>query len=228
MIRLARSRDEAALRTSGPITTLYLQKTEVYGQKGASELADYFFVFGLMLFIIWVAFWLFWLVLAYKTRSPVKIRRFAWLPFLPLLFVIIWIVLAGVFPDLLSLRIVPKNEIIGVAGIAITLAGLGFSIWARLHLGTNWSGQPVIRVQHTLVRTGPYRFVRHPIYTGLLLASAGTALVLGAVWAFLVLFLLLISLLAKLRVEEKVLAEEFGESYIQYKKEVKALIPFLL
>lgn len=197
-------------------------------RREASGLADYFVVFGLMLCIIWVAFWLFWLILAYKTRSPVKIRRSAWFPLLPLLFVIIWIILVSVFPDLLSLRIVPENVIIGLAGSAITLAGLGFAIWARLHLGTNWSGQPVIRVRHTLVRTGPYRFVRHPIYTGLLLAFTGTALVIGAVWAFLILFLLLISFLTKLRAEEKVLAEEFGESYIQYKKEVGALIPFLL
>jgi protein-S-isoprenylcysteine O-methyltransferase Ste14 len=79
-----------------------------------------------------------------------------------------------------------------------------------------------------LVRTGPYSIVRHPIYTGLLVAFAGTALVIGAFWALLALFILLIVLWMKIRLEEKVLAEEFGESYIQYKKEVKALVPFIL
>lgn len=191
-------------------------------------MADYLVIFGSILFVIWVAFWLSWLILAYKTRSPVKIRRSGWFPLLPLLVVIVWIVLVSVFPDLLYVRIVPEDVIIGVAGIAITLAGLGLTIWARLHLGTNWSGQTVIRVRHTLVRTGPYRFVRNPIYTGLLVAFGGTALVIGEAWAFVVLFIFLVSFLARIRAEEKVLVEEFGESYIKYKKEVKALIPFLL
>jgi protein-S-isoprenylcysteine O-methyltransferase Ste14 len=185
-------------------------------------------IFESILFIIWAAFWSFWLILALKTRSPVKTRRSALFPLLPLLVVVLWILFTNVFPGLLFIRIVPDNILIGLAGIALTLAGLGFAIWARLHLGTNWSGQPVIRVDHSLVRTGPYSIVRHPIYTGLLVAFAGTALVIGAFWALLALFILLIVLWMKIRLEEKVLAEEFGESYIQYKKEVKALVPFIL
>jgi protein-S-isoprenylcysteine O-methyltransferase Ste14 len=191
-------------------------------------LANFFATLEWILFVIWVVFWLFWLILAYKTRSPAKSRQSSLFPLLPLLIVFIWILMTNVFPGLLFIRIVPEEIIIWIAGIAITLAGLGFAIWARLHLGTNWSGQPVIRVHHTLVRTGPYKFVRHPIYTGLFVAFAGTALAIGEFWAFFAIFVLLAAFIGKIRLEEKVLAEEFGASYIQYKKEVKALIPFIL
>jgi protein-S-isoprenylcysteine O-methyltransferase Ste14 len=190
-------------------------------------LATFLEIFEGILFIIWVVFWSFWFILAYKTRSPIKNRRSALFPLLPLLVVVLWLLITDTSPGLLFVRIVPDSILIGLAGIAITLAGLGFAIWSRLHLGTNWSGQPVIRVHHTLVRTGPYNIVRHPIYTGILVAFAGSALVIGEFWAFLAIFILLVAFFAKIRLEERVLLEEFGESYIRYKKEVKALIPFL-
>jgi protein-S-isoprenylcysteine O-methyltransferase Ste14 len=199
----------------------------VYRETRAFELAIFTAVFGFILFIIWASFWLFWLFLAIKTRSPVKIRRSVLFPFLPFLVIAIWIVITSLFPGLIFVQVVPEDLFIGAAGIAITLAGLGFAIWARLHLGTNWSGAPVIRVHHTLIRTGPYRFVRHPIYTGILFAFVGTALVIGAFWAFLAIVILLIAFMGKILQEEKVLVEEFGESYIQYKKEVKSIIPFI-
>jgi protein-S-isoprenylcysteine O-methyltransferase Ste14 len=126
------------------------------------------------------------------------------------------------------LRIVPEGILTGLLGTAITFVGLGFAIWARLHLGTNWSGQPVIRVDHQLVRAGPYNIVRNPIYTGILFAFAGTVLVIGEFWALITLFILFIVFFAKIRMEEKFLLEEFGESYTRYKKEVKALIPFII
>jgi protein-S-isoprenylcysteine O-methyltransferase Ste14 len=191
-------------------------------------LATFLEIFEGILFIIWVVFWSFWFILAYKTRSPIKNRRSALFPLLPLLVVVLWLLITDTSPGLLFVRIVPDSILIGLAGIAITLAGLGFAIWSRLHLGTNWSGQPVIRVHHKLVRTGPYNIVRHPIYTGILVAFAGSALVIGEFWAFLAIFILLVAFFAKIRLEERVLLEEFGESYIRYKKEVKALIPFLL
>jgi protein-S-isoprenylcysteine O-methyltransferase Ste14 len=192
------------------------------------DLASSLIFFEEILFVIWVAFWAFWFILAYRTRSPVKHRQSSLFPILPIIAIVIWILITTVFPGLLFLRFVPDEIIIELAGILIMLVGLGFAIWARLHLGTNWSGQPVIRMDHKLVRTGPYRIVRNPIYTGILVAFAGTALVIGELWAVVVMIILLIAFFAKIRMEEKFLLEEFGESYIQYKKEVKALIPFVL
>jgi protein-S-isoprenylcysteine O-methyltransferase Ste14 len=179
---------------------------------------------------IQVAFWLFWLVLAIRFRSTYKRKqsnRFL-LPVLPLL------VLIGIFlseelsSDLWQWRVIPDGIVPGLIGIFITILGLGFAVWARMHLGRNWSGRPGIKVDHKLIRTGPYTFVRNPIYTGILFGYAGTAIVIGEFWAFLLILFVLAVLLGKIRAEEKFLLEEFGEAYVQYRKEVKGLIPYLL
>ena len=72
--------------------------------------------------------------------------------------------------------ILPADLWIAWLGIAVTAAGLLFAVWARVHLGGNWSGTVTVKFDHQLVRTGPYRLVRHPIYSGLVLAMLGTAL----------------------------------------------------
>jgi protein-S-isoprenylcysteine O-methyltransferase Ste14 len=95
-----------------------------------------------------------------------------------------------------------------------------------MHLGKNWSGRPAIKVNHK--RTGPYQFVRNPIYTGILVGYVGTAIVIGKLWAFLPILIAMSGFLIKIRVEEKVLLEEFGEEYSQYRKEVRALIPYII
>lgn len=185
-------------------------------------------IFEWLVFILWVIFWSYWFILAYRTRSPIKRRKSAMFPLLPLIAMSLWIVISIFFPGLPFLRIVPAGILIGLVGITITLAGLGFAVWARIHLGTNWSGQPVIRIDHTLVRSGPYRIVRNPIYTGLLIASIGTTLVVGEFWALIITIILLVVFAMKIQMEEEFLLEEFGESFIRYKQTVKALIPFIL
>jgi protein-S-isoprenylcysteine O-methyltransferase Ste14 len=179
---------------------------------------------------IQVGFWLFWLILAIRFRSTYKRResnRFL-LPVLPFLVLIGIFLSEGLSPDLLKWRVVPDGIIPGLLGIVITVAGLGFAVWARMHLGRNWSSRPGIKVDHKLIQTGPYQFVRNPIYTGILFGYAGTAIVIGEFWAFLLILFVLAVLLGKIRAEEKFLLEEFGAAYVQYKKEVKGLIPYLL
>jgi len=83
-------------------------------------------------------------------------------------------------------------------------------------------------VGHKIIRTGPYRIVRHPIYSGILLGVTGTAIALGSFWIFCTIFILLVGFVIKFQIEEKFLREEFGEEYVRYKEEVKALIPFLI
>ncbi len=137
--------------------------------------------------------------------------------------------ISGLFGDTFLLgQFTDGGPVTVAAGISITLLGLGFAVWARVHLGKNWSGSVTIKVDHRLVRTGPYRYVRNPIYTGLLAGFAGTALVIGRVWAIYGLLILLAGFLIKIQEEEKVLLENFGEEYLRYKKEVKALIPFIV
>jgi len=111
-------------------------------------------------------------------------------------------------------------------GAVLTLAGLLFTVWARVHLGRNWSAEVVVKEGHALVRTGPYRYLRHPIYTGLLVAFLGTAITIGE-WRGLVAFLvMLVSLGIKSRAEEARMRETFPE-YAQYQRESAAIVPFI-
>jgi len=146
---------------------------------------------------------------------------------LPLIAIAVSFVISVLFPGLLFMQIVPGGTVTGLVGIVITLAGLGFAVWARIHLGSNWSGQPVIRIDHTLVQSGPYRIVRNPIYTGILIAGIGSTIVIGKFWALAVTIIILVVFIAKIRSEESFLLEEFGESFIDYKQKVKSLIPYI-
>ena len=112
-------------------------------------------------------------------------------------------------------------------GLALTVAGLAFAVWARFFLGRNWSAGVQVKDDHQLVRRGPYRFVRHPIYTGILVAFLGTTLAQDQWRSALALVLMLAGLLYKLRVEERFMTETFGEAYRDYRRQTKALVPFV-
>jgi protein-S-isoprenylcysteine O-methyltransferase Ste14 len=120
---------------------------------------------------------------------------------------------------------VPKSDVVGATGILIVLLGISFAIWARLQLGGNWSSAVSVKQGHTLIRSGPYTIVRHPIYTGLLLAMLGTAIIVGEVRGLLGLGVLFLSFWLKSRIEERFMLEQFGPDYRRYQQQVKALIP---
>ena len=122
---------------------------------------------------------------------------------------------------------VPYYDWIPWFGTATVAFGLGFAGWARVHLGRFWSGRVVLKADHALVRTGPYALTRHPIYTGLLLAFAGTAVARGDIAALAGLSLLVWGFSLKARQEERLLLGHFGEAYRVYQREVPALVPGL-
>jgi len=128
----------------------------------------------------------------------------------------------------LSSRIFPDMPAVQITGAIITFAGLAFTAWARTILGRNWSADVTIRQDHHLIRTGPYRWVRHPIYSGLLLAMLGTAIYLGLLRGLAGTLIGLAAFRMKASLEEAFLTEQFGPEYIEYKKKVKALIPSVL
>jgi len=111
--------------------------------------------------------------------------------------------------------------------VGLVVVGLGFSGWARLHLGRLWSGRVTLKENHEIVRSGPYTFVRHPIYTGLVLAIVGTALTQITLAAIAGLVLATIGLMIKIRQEERLLTEHFGATYESYQRNVRALIPYV-
>ncbi len=128
---------------------------------------------------------------------------------------------------LLARPFVPDSPVTTYSGLGLTIAGIGFAIWARLILGGNWSGTVTIKEGHTLEKHGPYAIVRHPIYSGLLLAVLGTAIAFREIRGLIAVALALAMLLMKARMEERFMMEEFGSVYRQYIRQVKALIPFL-
>ncbi len=112
-------------------------------------------------------------------------------------------------------------------GAALTGAGLAFSVWARRHLGRNWSAIVTLKQDHELVTSGPYALVRHPIYTGLLAGFLGSAFALGQWRGLLAVAIFYFSALRKYRLEERWMRERFGVAYDAYRARVKALVPFL-
>jgi protein-S-isoprenylcysteine O-methyltransferase Ste14 len=111
--------------------------------------------------------------------------------------------------------------------VALVVAGLSFSVWARRTLGGNWSGTVSVKVDHELVQTGPYRRIRHPIYTGLLLAVFGSGLAAGRLYGMAAFLLVALALWWRLRIEERWMAAEFGQRYEGYRRSSWALIPFV-
>jgi len=128
---------------------------------------------------------------------------------------------------LLALRFVPDWSGVAWLGVAVTLAGVALGICARLFLGSNWSATVTIKERHTLVRRGPYALVRHPIYSGFLLAIFGTALAIGEIRALIGASVVLAILVHKIFLEERFMSEQFGAEYAEYRREVKALVPFV-
>ena len=114
-----------------------------------------------------------------------------------------------------------------VLGLSMTVVGLLFAVWARVHLGRYWSGIITVKEDHQLIRSGPYRHVRHPVYSGFLLAVLGSAITAGTGDALAGFVLILLAYLVKMRREEAVLSREFGDQYLSFKKEVAALCPLI-
>lgn len=127
----------------------------------------------------------------------------------------------------ISARFLPDTYPIQLTGFAITVCGTLFAAWARLTLGSNWSGRATVKAGHELIVRGPYAIARHPIYTGILLALAGT-IVANAQWRYLEGFaIIVLALLVKMRQEERLMIETFPQQYPDYRRRVKALVPFL-
>ena len=131
-------------------------------------------------------------------------------------------------PYPLNLNVVPHLAAMAWTAAIVCAIGLAFAIWARVTLGSNWSGVVTLKEGHELVERGPYRFVRHPIYTGILTMFFATALAQGHLSGFAGTLLMFASFWIKLRDEEKLMLRQFDERYTAYQQRVKRIIPFVL
>ena len=125
----------------------------------------------------------------------------------------------------LGWRFVPDSTLVRNSGIALTFVGAAVAIWARYSLGQYWSGRVTLKEDHQLIRVGPYAYVRHPIYSGLLLAMAGTAFVIGEWRGVIAVLLAVVELSRKAAKEEALLATEFGDQYREYRRQAGFLTP---
>jgi protein-S-isoprenylcysteine O-methyltransferase Ste14 len=178
--------------------------------------------------VLWVPFIAYWALAARGTRQSRARVRGTPSPARGALY-LVGGALIFLSPSLgpLNDRFVPALVEVGAAGWVLTALGMVFSIWARVSLGRNWSGRVVLKHGQELVSTGPYALVRHPIYTGLLVALTGTALYDGRWRALLGLTFFAIGFWLKARSEENLLEGEFGEEYRSYRARIPMLIPTL-
>jgi protein-S-isoprenylcysteine O-methyltransferase Ste14 len=122
----------------------------------------------------------------------------------------------------------PSAMPVCVLVIAFSTTGLFTCLWARITLGRNWSSVVLVKVDHELVQTGPYRFVRHPIYSGIILMFAAIVLIVGRMAGILALGLFVYSFVLKLRREERMMQKQFPTTYPEYVKRTKLLVPFII
>jgi protein-S-isoprenylcysteine O-methyltransferase Ste14 len=177
---------------------------------------------------MWLAWAALWTVAAFATkatqwRESIGSRARHDVPFL---ICVVLLTAPGALPAILRARFVPVGGLLPLLGSILVAAGLGFAFWARWHLGRNWSSTVTLKEGHTLVQTGPYRAIRHPIYTGLLLALVGTAAAIGEWRGVLAVACAFIGVRWKIRVEEERMRRTFPQ-YEQYRNATSALIPLL-
>jgi protein-S-isoprenylcysteine O-methyltransferase Ste14 len=128
-------------------------------------------------------------------------------------------------PDWLGRRVLPASALVVGVGIAVTAIGVALAIWARRHLGRNWSGTISTREGHELIRSGPYRWIRHPIYGGYLMATIGTAITIGEVRAMITVAVVFVVFLVNARLEEAWLAREFGADLELHRRQTGRFFP---
>ncbi len=184
--------------------------------------------YGEIHFVLWMIFIAYWLVNWAGNKKTIQradpSRRLAGF----FVFIMLWVVLvrARGWPQI---QIVPRNDAVQIAGVGCCAAGVALAIWARRILGTNWSANPAIKEGHELITSGPYRFVRHPIYTGILLALLGSLVLAGGRLGYLAFYaLIVIGLHFKSKIEEGFMMKTFPQAYPEYRRRTKAIIPFML
>ena len=169
----------------------------------------------------WAAFWLYWLVAAFSTKRG----RVPWSRELGIRAVIAVLVILLI--RLGAFRAHQSTPNRGALALASPVRpGLGFAIWARVHIGRNWGTPMTQKDDPELVTSGPYRLVRHPIYSGILIAGVGTAVALSWQWLTAVV-LAGVYFVYSATVEERYLTEQLPDAYPVYKHSTKMLVPFI-
>ena len=179
-------------------------------------------VIDIVIFAGWVAFWLYWLV----ASVGVKAGQAPWTRFAGLRIGVILVILLLLRGRALRGHMAISSPWLQGIGLAVFLLGLALAIWARVYIGQNWGMPMSQKADPELITTGPYRSIRHPIYSGIILAMIGTTLAVSLYWLVAV-GLLGAYFIYSATVEERFMAGRFPDSYPKYKRSTKMLIPFI-
>jgi len=178
---------------------------------------------------MWAALGIYWFVGAWSTKKTEvnETPGTRWLRLLIMCFVFVLLLTSRFRTGFLAFRFVPDTLWSRGIGYGLTVGGMALCVWARLKLGEYWSDKVALKVEHRLIRKGPYARLRHPIYTGVLLAIAGTALAIGEWRGLVALAVMTVNYLIKARREDRILASHFGEEFTAYKAQAGFLVPKL-
>ncbi len=179
---------------------------------------------------LWLVFVAFWIVMARggKTVAEREDLYSRLSHYAPLAVAVYLLVAPHVFVPVLNDRFAPVSLGLVQFGAALTFIGIAFAVWARVWIAGNWSSDVTLKRDHELIVDGPYRWVRHPIYTGILIALIGTGLAVGEWRAAVAVVLAGVAWWRKLTIEEALMRRQFGDAYIRYAERTRALIPFVL
>jgi protein-S-isoprenylcysteine O-methyltransferase Ste14 len=174
----------------------------------------------------WAVFLIVWAITSFQAKTSVRRGLNSAGVFWRLVVLAIVVVLSRGLAQGWIPRPTPFPYAVQLVGVPLVVAGIGFAMWARFTLGSNWGMPMTLREKPELVTAGPYAFVRHPIYTGIIFAMLGTALTFGA-WWFMVLIIAFGYFLVSTRQEEKDMVQHFPDAYPAYVARTKRLIPFV-
>src|SRR5271157_4567450 len=187
-------------------------------------------IFYQVIFILWLVFFAYWLVSA--TSAKRSIQNVSWWKGVIFRFILIALTLLLLRTSQVNHLLVSVESfetgstkiVLGIIGVFFCVSGMAVAVLARVYIGRNWGMPMSLREDPELVTTGPYAFVRHPIYTGILLAVLGTLLVVGIIW-FPLFVIFCAYFVYSAKTEEKYMLKQFPKVYPEYKKRVKAFIP---
>jgi protein-S-isoprenylcysteine O-methyltransferase len=178
---------------------------------------------------IWLVYALWFVLVLYLTISAIGVKEETQghlSQSLGLMFAIIAAFLLPHLPIFHFVNFAPVNPVLSIIGLILCATGMVILVLGRRYLGRNWSQTVAVKKDHELVTTGPYRYIRHPMYAGGLLASIGSAIVAGGAWIFLLVILGSL-FLWRVGAEDRLMAKQFPNEFPDYQKRTKALIPFV-
>lgn len=178
----------------------------------------------------WIGFWLYWIVAsrwAKRNKRLIVSWRLTRARMVVLLLTIAVVVGFCLLPVTIKEQPLGTGMWATITGVCLFIAGIGLALWARICLGSEWGMPMTLKERPHLITTGPYAFVRHPIYTGTLCMALASAITVNSYW-LLIFGLSLLYFLYSALAEERAMSREFGAVYSSYKQKTKMLIPFVL